>query len=423
MSMTTSVPSPAAGPCGCPEFRGPEIGRRGFLRGLGLAGTSVAIGSAVVSVAPSAAAAGSPSNVVVVLSMRGAADGLSLVVPHGDPIYYAARPRIAVAADQLLARDGFFGLNPALSALLPLWNAGKVAAVHATGMAVANRSHFAAMEVVEDANPGSSTRVGWLNRLLGELPGTSPLQGVAVGDMPGAFYGPEPMMGFDRLDKVSVAGDDKWDPTDERLRSLAAMWGESRSPLAPALRSAMAAVKDIAPAQAQGDRTSSFPDTDLGKALSSVSRTIRGDVGVSLVTVDQGDWDMHTDLGTLSWGRMRSNAADLAEAIAAFFSDLGSHADRVTLVTVSEFGRRVVENNNYGLDHGWGNVMFLVGAGVRGGYHGTWPGLAKTLDADLTVTTDYRSVLSEVVASRTSASTAAVFPGFAPTRVGAMVGQ
>ena len=117
MSMTTSVPSPAAGPCGCPEFRGPEIGRRGFLRGLGLAGTSVAIGSAVVSVAPSAAAAGSPSNVVVVLSMRGAADGLSLVVPHGDPIYYAARPRIAVAADQLLARDGFFGLNPALSAL------------------------------------------------------------------------------------------------------------------------------------------------------------------------------------------------------------------------------------------------------------------------------------------------------------------
>ena len=410
--------------CGCPEFRGPDLGRRGFLRGLGVAGTSIAIGSAVVSVAPSAAAStGGPANVIVVLSMRGAADGLSLVVPHGDPVYYAARPRIAVAADQLLAKDGFFGLNPALSALLPLWNAGKVAAVHATGMAVANRSHFAAMEVVEDANPGSTTRVGWLNRLLGELPGTSPLQGVAIGDMPGAFYGPEPLMGFDRLDRVGVAGDDKWDPTDERLRSLQAMWGTSRNPLAPALRSAMAAVKDIAPAQAQGDRTSSFPDNDLGKALSSVSRTIRGDVGVSLVTVDQGDWDMHTDLGTLSWGRMKSNATDLAEAIAAFFTDLGPHADRVTLVTVSEFGRRVVENNNYGLDHGWGNVMFLVGAGVKGGYHGTWPGLAKTLDADLPVTTDYRSVLSEVVASRTSASTAAVFPGFAPQRIGAMVGQ
>ena len=422
VTIQTTTSSPAAGACGCPEFRGPDVGRRGFLRGLGLAGTTLAVGSAVVSVAPSAAAAGSPANVVVVLSMRGAADGLSLVVPHGDPVYYAARPRIGIAADQLLARDGFFGLNPALSALLPLWDAGKVAAVHATGMAIANRSHFSAMELVEDANPGSSTRVGWLNRLLGALPGSSPLQGVAVGDLPGSFYGPEPMMGFDRLDKVSVAGDDKWDPTDERLRSLAAMWGTSRSPLAPALRSAMAAVKDIAPAQAQSDHTSTFPDTDLGKALSSVSRTIRGDIGVSLVTVDQGDWDMHTDLGTLTWGRMRSNASELAEAIAAFFADLGSHAERVTLVTISEFGRRVVENNNYGLDHGWGNVMFLVGAGVRGGYHGTWPGLSKPLDADLTVTTDYRSVLAEVVATRTPASTATVFPGFAPTRVGAMLG-
>ena len=112
----------------------------------------------------------------------------------------------------------------------------------------------------------------------------------------------------------------------------------------------------------------------------------------------------------------------LARSIAAFFEDLGPAADRVTLVTVSEFGRRVVENNNYGLDHGWGNVMFLVGAGVRGGYHGTWAGLEAGNDADLTVTTDYRSVLSEVVRTRTPVSTATVFPHFSPERVGAMVG-
>ena len=411
-------------PCGCPEFRGADVSRRGFLRGLGLAGASFTVGSAVVSLAPSALAAdGTASHVVVVLSLRGAADGLSLVVPHGDPVYYLARPRIAVGADQLLAKDGFFGLHPALGALLPLWTSGRVAAVHATGMAVPNRSHFAAMEAVEDAAPGSTQRVGWLNRLLGELPGTSPLQGLAIGETPGAFYGPAPLMGFDRLEKVGIAGNDKWDPTGERVRSLEAMWGKSRSPLAPGLRSAMAAVQDIAPAQAQPDRTSSFPRTDLARALSSVSRTIRGDVGVGLATVDQGDWDMHTDIGTLGWGRMKRNATELAEAIAAFFADLGPHADRVTLVTISEFGRRVVENNNHGTDHGWGNVMFLVGAGVKGGYHGTWPGLTKTHDADLTVTTDYRSVLAEVVRARTPASTAAVFPGFTPTRVGAMVGQ
>ena len=424
-AVTTTSPSPALGsePCGCPELRSGDLSRRGFLRGLGIAGASFTVGSAVVSMGRSAAAADTSSNVVVVLSLRGAADGLSLVVPHGDPVYYAARPRIGVAADQLLVRDGFFGLHPALEALVPLWTAGKVAAVHATGLAVANRSHFAAMEQVEDAAPGSTERVGWLNRLLGELPGASPLQGLAIGDMPGAFYGPHPLMGFDRLDRVGVAGDDKWDPTDERLRSLATMWGASRSPLAPALRAAMGAIEDIKPAQAQADRTASYPGTDLGKALSSVSRSIRGDVGVSLVTVDQGDWDMHTDVGTLAWGRMRTNASQLAEAVAAFFADLGPHADRVTLVTVSEFGRRVVENDNYGTDHGWGNVMFLVGAGVKGGYHGTWPGLVKTHDADLVVTTDYRSVLAEVVRARTTASPAAVFPGFSPSRVGAMVGQ
>ena len=104
---------------------------------------------------------------MVVLSLRGAADGLSLVVPHADPQYYAARPRIAIPADTLLAKDGQFGLHPNLAPLLPLWTSGKLAAVHATGLPAPNRSHFAAMEEVEDADPGSSARVGWLNRLIG----------------------------------------------------------------------------------------------------------------------------------------------------------------------------------------------------------------------------------------------------------------
>jgi uncharacterized protein (DUF1501 family) len=121
---------------------------------------------------------------------------------------------------------------------------------------------------------------------------------------------------------------------------------------------------------------------------------------------------------------MVRNATDLAGCIAAFFTDLGPAADRVTLVTISEFGRRVQENANQGLDHGWGNVMLVAGAGVRGGqHHGTWPGLENTLDADVKVTTDYRSVLAEIVAARTTASTAAVFPGFQRERVGVMVGQ
>ena len=119
---------------------------------------------------------------------------------------------------------------------------------------------------------------------------------------------------------------------------------------------------------------------------------------------------------------MQQNARELAQALAAFFTDLGPLADKVTVVTLSEFGRRVQENANWGLDHGYGGVMLLAGAGVVGGYHGVWPGVTNSLDADLTVTRDYRSVLSEVVLSRFGASPAAVFPGFVRETVGAMTG-
>jgi uncharacterized protein (DUF1501 family) len=170
-----------------------------------------------------------------------------------------------------------------------------------------------------------------------------------------------------------------------------------------------------------GQPATPYPTTSLGRALADVSRVVRSGVGAEVITVDHGDWDMHTDLGTLEWGEMKRNAADLAGSIAAFFADLGPAADRVTLVTLSEFGRRVRENDDYGTDHGHGNVMFVAGAGVRGGrYYGSWPGLANTLDADLLVTTDYRSVLTEVVTRRFGVSVAQVFPGFAPQAVGVM---
>jgi uncharacterized protein (DUF1501 family) len=408
-------------PC-CSEYAA-GLTRRGLFRGAALVGATTMIGSAVVTASP-ARALTPASSVLVVLSLRGAADGLSLVVPYTDPAYYAARPTIGIPADQLLVRDGTFGLHPRLSALVPLWTAGKMAAIHATGLPTANRSHFAAMEEVEDANPGSSTRQGWLNRLIGTDPSTSSLQGfhLGAGVVPTSLYGAQPVMAAGQIDEVEIPGADQWDTEGGRKRSLHLLWDRDKTSLGRGMRSAFDAIDGFAPVRDAAKNPSAYPDSDLGRALTEVARVVRGDVGTEVITVDQGEWDMHNGLGTLEWGTMRDNAEELATSVAAFFGDLGPQAEKVTLVVLSEFGRRVQENANYGLDHGYGNVMLAFGAGVKGGYYASWPGLSNTMDSDLLVTTDYRNVLADIVVSRFGASVATVFPGLQRAPVGFMQG-
>jgi uncharacterized protein (DUF1501 family) len=418
--MTTTSTEPC-----CAEFA--RLSRRGLFTGaVALAGATTMVGSAVVRAAAAPADAKARA-VLVVLSMRGAADGLSLVVPHADPNYYKARPKIAVPSDSLLAKDGMFGLHPELAPLLPLWDGQQLAAVCAAGLPSPNRSHFAAMEEVEDANPGSGVREGWLNRLIGTDNNDSPLQAfnLAEGVPPASLYGGQSYVSAGSVDAVQIPGDDEWDPNGQRMKSLHRLWDGSNTPMGKAMRSTFRAVADFQPVRdtaTHPQNGAAYPDNDLGNALREVARIVRGDVGVEVITVDQGDWDHHTGLGTIERGRMKDNAGDFATSVAAFFKDLGpTLTDKVTLVTISEFGRRVHENGNGGLDHGYGNVMFLAGAGVNGGYHGTMPVLdADDQNADVTVTTDYRSVLAEVVSTRFGASTASVFPGFSPAPVGAM---
>jgi uncharacterized protein (DUF1501 family) len=421
MTMTPPTTDPLADGACCPEYAAmrASVSRRGLLAGsLALAGASTVVGSAVVTASP--ARAESASSVLVIVSLRGAADGLSLVVPHADPVYYGARPRISVPADRLLVKDGMFGLHPAMSALVPLWEAGKVAAFHATGLPTANRSHFAAMEELEDADPGSSTRVGWLNRLVGGTPGSSPLQGFSAGTstIPTSLVGPQPTMSAGDVDEVELPGEDD---EGRRAQSLHIMWDGEKSTLGRSMRTTFEAVTTFGPAQTAEDHRATYPGTSLGRSLSTAAQIIRGDVGVEVITVDQGNWDMHTDMGTADGGWMSNNAKDLASSLTAFLADLGTQESKVTLVTISEFGRRVVENDSSGTDHGYGNVMFLAGAGVRGGYHARWPGLSSSYESDLTVTTDYRQVLADVVSKRFNASVATVFPGLTWQPTGVML--
>jgi uncharacterized protein (DUF1501 family) len=420
--MTThpTLSSRTDGAC-CDEYAAMQatVSRRGLLTGtLALAGASTLIGGAVVTASPARAV--SASSVLVVVSLRGAADGLSLVVPHADPVYYGARPRIAVPSDRLLVKDGTFGLHPAMTDLIPLWQAGKVAAVHATGLPMVNRSHFAAMEEMEDADPGSSERVGWLNRLVSGTPGASPLQGFSAGTstIPTSLVGPAPTMSAGDVGDVELPGDDD---EGRRAHSLHIMWDGEKSTLGRSMRSTFGAINEFGPAQDAVDNRDTYPGSSLGRSLATAAQIIRGDVGVEVITVDQGNWDMHTDMGSADGGWMSNNAEDLASSIAAFLADLGTQESKVTLVTLSEFGRRVVENDSNGTDHGYGNVMFVAGAGVRGGYHARWPGLSSNYESDLTVTTDYRQVLADIVSRRFNASVARVFPGLKWQSTGVML--
>ena len=374
--------------------------------------------------------AGTPGgNTMVVISLRGGIDGLGLVVPHGDPAYYKARPSTAVPAASLLCKDAMFGLHPAMAPLEPLWKSGGLAAIQATGLAVPNRSHFSAIEEVEDAAPGSDARTGWINRMIGLGPRNGTLDAVQLGmNFPTtALVGPNSTLATQNLNGLLVPG--ATDRATQRYGSLQAAWGSATGPLASGAREAVAISKGPgAKLKAMADSTVAYPTvwnaSPFAAPLKNAAKLIRADLGTDVIAIDAGNWDLHTGYGTIKWGTMQSNISGLALALAAFMEDLGSLSSKVTVVTISEFGRRVAENGSQGFDHCWGNMMLVAGAGVKGGKnHGTWPGLdaASLSEGDLKVTTDYRNVLGEIIGKRfPDRSVPALFPGLSIAPVGVM---
>jgi uncharacterized protein (DUF1501 family) len=419
----------------CAEYvRAAELSRRRFLQGAAGAGAGAVVTTMFGdALRQTAFADTSGGNVLVVLSLRGGVDGLGMVVPHGDPGYYLARPRIGVAPGSLVAKDAFFGLHPSMAPLAWLYDGGELAAVHAVGMERPNRSHFLAMEEIEDADPGSSVRRGWVNRMVGLNRVSKPTEAVHINGtmVPTMLAGPAPTLAAAKLERFALAGaNDKW--AANRRAQLGTVWGKAGGPLGVAGRSALkvaASVGSLAkdPYRPQNGAAypGSWPAKPLGDALQDTARLIRADVGATIISVDFGSWDMHSEYGGEGVGRMQSMVSAFAQAVSAFMVDLGpALRSRVTVVTISEFGRRVAENGNRGLDHGWGNMMLLMGGGVRGGrYYGRWPWLRPDSleDGDLKVTTDYRNVLGEVITRRfPDRSIAKVFPGLSYSPLGVM---
>ncbi len=423
----------AAAEAGCGCVRGQGVSRRSVLRGMAVA---AGLGAAHAMVGEAAgnryasAAAGYAGDVLVVISLRGGFDGLSAVVPASDPDYLRLRPTVGIPAGRLLPLNGTFGLHPALAPLMPFWRSGTLAAVHAVGQSDPTRSHFEAMAELERAAPGTGLRTGWLDRTIGLFAsaGQTPFQATQLGwgGVTGALVGPNPELVMSSVDGFDLGG--AWDDAERRRWSaaLTSLYRGAPSTVAAPAAGALAALTTAAALKAAGytpENGVTYPDTDLAKNLRDVARLVKAEVGMQLACVEQGDWDMHQDMGTPDSGRLTENLTELAGGLAAFATDLGpTRMAKVTVVTLSEFGRRVEENGSGGTDHGHGNAVLLLGGGVVGGLvHGRWPGLAddKLVDGDLAGTTDYRLILAEILTKRCGvASTSAVFPGLTDTPLG-----
>ncbi|MEV0897752.1 DUF1501 domain-containing protein [Actinoplanes sp. NPDC049802] len=411
--------------CGCEDNERAVLSRRRLLA----AGAGVAAGVAGATAGTSLAYAADPGyagDVLVLVSLRGGFDGLSAVVPAGDPAYYAARPTIAVPKSQLIGGDAFFGLHPALAPLLPYWTGGQLAAVHAVGQPAPNRSHFSAMEELERAAPGTSIRSGWLNRMLGSVGSSDPFQAVAMGTaMPARVLGgPAPYVGVTAIDKMVLTGEQADRPIAATMTRL---FEDAPAPLKATAGQLTSGLRQVARLRAKAyspANGAAYPSGELGGALRDVARLIKTHGGLLSATVDTGDWDMHENLGVAAPGkRMYEQLTSFATALAAFAADLGpEHLRRVTVITISEFGRRVMQNGSGGLDHGYGNAVFVLGGNVKGGkVYGRWPGLtaAELRDGDLAVTTDYRSVIGEILRARCGvADLTGVFPGVTASGLG-----
>ncbi len=403
------------------------MSRRAFLASAAATGALAGLANVGLSTRMAFAATPYAGDVLVVLSLRGGMDGLNVVVPSGEPLYYSKwRPSIGIPQGALLQLDSMFGLHPAMGSLMPFWNSGSLGFVHAVGQDSPTRSHFDAMAEMERAAPGSGLRTGWLDRTLGLRDLGTAFQGCQVGSGMAAdmFTGPSPELAMWSVDDFQLSAAYDATERDRWSTALTSLHHGGPKDLVAPVTTTMSALNTTAALKTAGytpDPSATYPDTDLGHALTDVARLIKADVGLQVAAVDYGDWDMHSDMGTVDTGWLHDHLTELSGALAAFATDLGAQFANVTLITLTEFGRRVEENGS-GADHGHGQAVLLLGGGVNGGQvHGSWPGLADAdlVDGDLAGTTDYRTLLAEILEKRCGATAMdQVFPGVPSTRVG-----
>jgi uncharacterized protein (DUF1501 family) len=411
--------------------------RRIFLRGSAV--VMAGMGAVPSWLARAASVEGKKRKILVAIFQRGAADGLNIVVPFSEKRYRELRPTLAIAPPTgqnangngvntfgpnggAIDLDGRFALNGALQPLKALWDKQQLAIVEATGSPDSSRSHFDAQDYMESGTTSKTMGDGWLNRAL-PPPGadTSPLRAVAMGkqvartlrgEREAIAIGDPQQFNMGNQDAASIlqdmyatSADAQWGRTGkDAFEAMKLIQSINRTPNTPP---GPQAGPQGAPQYAQGG--------DLGRSLQQLARLIKADAGVEAAFAEIDGWDHHGNENQQLSNMLRQ----FSSALAAFSQDMGDRMEDIVLVTMSEFGRTVEENGNAGTDHGHGSLMMVLGGPVRGGkVYGQWPGLEKEQlfeGRDLAVTTDYRTVLSELIRGHLGQKDLGpVFPGYQP---------
>jgi uncharacterized protein (DUF1501 family) len=373
---------------------------------------------------------GRPSDqrTLVCLFQRGAVDGLSMIVPHGEEQYYRERPRIAIPKRAVIDLDGHFGLHPGLAPLKPFWDAGSLAAIHAVGSPEATRSHFDAQDYMESGTPGlKSTVDGWANRYCQHAHehAETPFRAVAFGpQLPRLLAGSAPSLAIDDLRTFGMRAQPE--ARDKLTRAFESLYqGSATGLLASSAQESFEAIrmlKTANPSSQAPNHGAQYPRGRLGDSLQQIAQLIKAELGVEIAFADLSGWDTHVNQGN-EQGQLAARLNELGQSLAAFATDLGERMRDVCVLTMSEFGRTIRENGTNGTDHGHATAMLVLGGTVDGRrVAGKWPGLAPEAryeGRDVAVTTDFRDLFGEVLTRHLGAKDlSAVFPGYpiAPQR-------
>jgi len=431
-----------------------NINRRQFIKS---AGVSAAATAAVAGPRISFAASDDFSkSILVFIFLRGGIDGLSVVTPmdgHPDRVNYD-QLRVNgtnIPSSLLLPLSGNWGLHPAATGLHDLWNSGDLAIVQAVGLPFANRSHFEAERYVELGTPGNRFTIdGWLTRHLQSatnLPNEIVLPAVVTESFVSFSLLNEPTavtLGNPGVFDLETNGNSFEEEQEAALADIYALDSTSLNVAGVEALNALELVEQIDFSNYVPDNGAQYPTrpndpsriTDFAGELQIIAQLIKEDSGVRIAQADRGGWDTHANQdnlipnSTLGGESFFDKLKDVSDSIKAFFTDMevaspdgDNWSERITMVVYSEFGRRAFDNDpdddddRSGTDHGYANNMLVLGKDVNGGrLFGSWPGLGDGQlfqNADVMATTDYRTVLSEILIKRLHNNKLfEIFPGY-----------